>query len=365
MAYGVRAIPELRELWQPAQADGGGVLLVTSGLLCELFQRGFCEYGKKHNVAVDWLNIYIKGSGFERYLVRHNILRYKERKIAALSGWLAGNIQNYDKVLFINLDEAGVQLAFDNKGQLEKKGYLFLVDIIRHFDKIDRFCDCLMMFKDAFTFEYADTGKYLREYGAEVKYVTLGSSYCPQPSAAAYEYDISLVLSGKNRKRLKYLDCIADWCLNNGTKLFVAGSFWPRRHLLPRVIGALKFRFKHPTLYRYVENRHIAPEEVAHVYNHSRICPNINTEGHLSFNLRGFDVMLSNSLLITDPEDLSGLKLEAGKHFVMAEDADDMLKKIGYFLEHEKERREIAEAGFEAATKQYSFVDTLDRIFES
>jgi spore maturation protein CgeB len=57
---------------------------------------------------------------------------------------------------------------------------------------------------------------------------------------------------------------------------------------------------------------------------------------------------------------------EIGKEIVTFEygDIDDVRQKLAWFLSHEVERKKIAQAGYERARKQHSFIERLKKIFE-
>jgi hypothetical protein len=57
---------------------------------------------------------------------------------------------------------------------------------------------------------------------------------------------------------------------------------------------------------------------------------------------------------------------EIGKEIVTFEygDIDDVRQKLAWFLSHEAERKKIAQAGYERARKQHTFIERLKRIFD-
>jgi len=60
-------------------------------------------------------------------------------------------------------------------------------------------------------------------------------------------------------------------------------------------------------------------------------------------------------LLVTDMKDNLGEIFEIGKEVVAYKDADDLVEKIKYYLEHEDERAKIAKAGQERTLKDHSY----------
>lgn len=89
---------------------------------------------------------------------------------------------------------------------------------------------------------------------------------------------------------------------------------------------------------------------------------NINISYHKSPNQRNFDVMVCDSLLITDKQDMADLPLVVGKDFVMTNGSDEMLDKVKYYLEHEDERQRISNNGRNKAESYFLFETTLDKL---
>ena len=44
---------------------------------------------------------------------------------------------------------------------------------------------------------------------------------------------------------------------------------------------------------------------------------------------------------------------------------EDLAEKTGYYLEHEKERREIAHNGYEKVKQHHSYVNRIETILET
>ena len=127
----------------------------------------------------------------------------------------------------------------------------------------------------------------------------------------------------------------------------------------------MKFRRKHPILYKYVKNEYLTPEQLAQVYIDSKICLNINIEKHHSFNTRNFDVMVLGRLLITDEEDLTGIDVIPGDEFVMSNNVENMLESIDKYLGDTNKGLEIAIRGKNKVKKKYCLENTIKKIFHN
>lgn len=87
--------------------------------------------------------------------------------------------------------------------------------------------------------------------------------------------------------------------------------------------------------------------EMAETYRSARIGLNVSRDDFLrDANLRCFEVMAGGGLLLTPtPTELTQLGLEDGTHFVGFQSEQDLAEKIRYYLQHENERKEIAQRG--------------------
>lgn len=83
----------------------------------------------------------------------------------------------------------------------------------------------------------------------------------------------------------------------------------------------------------------------------------------LGVKARIFEVCLSGGFLLT--EYFPGIEnyFEIDKEIVCFHDAEEMIQKIIYYLNHDKERRIIAHAGWERATNEYTCFHMMSRVF--
>ncbi len=95
--------------------------------------------------------------------------------------------------------------------------------------------------------------------------------------------------------------------------------------------------------------------EMASVFSQSKIIFNKSVKGDL--NMRVFEALASGSLLITDPCPGSAQPemFYSGQELVTYENADDLLAKIAYYLDHEKEREAIARQGMECVLRAHTY----------
>ncbi|MCL5962157.1 MAG: glycosyltransferase, partial [Chloroflexi bacterium] len=118
-------------------------------------------------------------------------------------------------------------------------------------------------------------------------------------------------------------------------------------------------RFRTNDLYRSY-----LPEEVGRVYSQSRIVFNTSIAGDV--NMRVFEGTASGALMLTD-SGANGLNdlFEVGREVVVFKDDDDLLEKIAYYLAHEDERRQIAEAGHRRTQAQHTYVHRVRALLDA
>lgn len=78
--------------------------------------------------------------------------------------------------------------------------------------------------------------------------------------------------------------------------------------------------------------------------------------------LRIFDILGAGGFLITNYQKELEDYFEIGKDLVVYESIDDLCEKVGYYLEHEEERIEIAKNGYKKVAEYYSFDVQLNEL---
>jgi hypothetical protein len=82
-------------------------------------------------------------------------------------------------------------------------------------------------------------------------------------------------------------------------------------------------------------------------------------------NMRVFEVMAMGRPLLTNREaEINGLSdlFVDGEHLIVYDDANDLDKKVRYYLDHEDEREAIAHAGHQLAITQHRYLDRVDTL---
>lgn len=105
-------------------------------------------------------------------------------------------------------------------------------------------------------------------------------------------------------------------------------------------------------------------KESSYIFYHSKINLNITLRSIKSgIPLRAFDIMGSQGFLLTNyQEDFLDCFIP-GQDYVYYTDKDDLLDKTEYYLSHEKERRSIAQAGYEQVLRCHTYEHRIPALF--
>jgi spore maturation protein CgeB len=101
-------------------------------------------------------------------------------------------------------------------------------------------------------------------------------------------------------------------------------------------------------------------ENAARIYADSRVSFNIALNDDV--NMRNFEVLGAGGFLLTKRVAALEELLEDGVHCVMWDTLDDAMAKAKYYIEHEDERKKIAEAGYKHVIANHTIDHRVDVI---
>lgn len=100
-----------------------------------------------------------------------------------------------------------------------------------------------------------------------------------------------------------------------------------------------------------------------YVFKKAKINLNISLRSILSgIPLRAFDIMGAGGFLLTNYQEDFLDFFVPGEDFVFYESKTDLLDKIGYYLDHEAERAQIAENGLRKISADHTYVNRINEI---
>jgi Glycosyl transferases group 1 len=114
-------------------------------------------------------------------------------------------------------------------------------------------------------------------------------------------------------------------------------------------------------------NRHYTPEEMAIVYQQSKIVVNLSRDDYLQdANLRCFEVMASGALLITHkPTELAQIGFIEGVHYVTYQRESDINKIVRFYLDNEASRQAITSAARNFVLNEHTYDSRVQTILNS
>ncbi|WBL21660.1 glycosyltransferase family protein [Zunongwangia sp. HRR-M8] len=156
-----------------------------------------------------------------------------------------------------------------------------------------------------------------------------------------------------------YPDFKADRAFDVGWVGRLDGSFYKIRK---EQVEAISKNFKTNDI-----NKFYNQDELISIYTNSKIAINISRDDYMiDANLRCFEILAAGALLITKkPTELNEIGLVAGKHFVTYTTTEELLQKIKYYLENDKERNRIALQGYKQVNLYHDFSNRVEKIREA
>lgn len=107
-------------------------------------------------------------------------------------------------------------------------------------------------------------------------------------------------------------------------------------------------------------------DEMPLVFHNSKINLNITSRTIESgIPQRVFDILACGGFCLTNYQPEIAELFEDGLELVMYTDIDDMLQKVEYYLTHEEERKQIAQAGYEKVKTAFSIRDRIVELINS
>ncbi len=152
---------------------------------------------------------------------------------------------------------------------------------------------------------------------------------------------------------------------------FAGAGYYNRRNVFLKLIDLKNFKIwgrdwdLNSPLGLFIKNNNLGftEEEAVKIYNYTKININlhsssyhwdINPEGDF-LNPRFYEIIACGGFQLVDYRKYMEPEFEPGKDFVVFNDVMDLKKKIEYYFEHEGERLEIANHGYEKARIHHTY----------
>lgn len=109
--------------------------------------------------------------------------------------------------------------------------------------------------------------------------------------------------------------------------------------------------------------RPVGFDEYVGLYQRTKIGFNVHNRGEYTVGgYRMFELPANGVMQICDGGEHLNAFFEVGKEVVGYQYADDLIDKLGYYLKHDDERRQIAHAGFQRVTRTHRFAQRMHEV---
>jgi spore maturation protein CgeB len=166
---------------------------------------------------------------------------------------------------------------------------------------------------------------------------------------------------------------IVNYLGQNGVRMDIFGDGWKRRYIKDNIKKFLmgkdiRFPVKNKNI---VAHGSISDENYIRLFSQSKICIGLSSCGEthangdriLQIRLRDFEAPMCGAFYITEyQEDLAEF-YEIGKEIVCYKSKEELLDKIKYYLRHDSEREQIAQAGYKRAQRDHTWQRRFELFF--
>ncbi|QWG58717.1 hypothetical protein EXW26_26360 [Bacillus mycoides] len=237
----------------------------------------------------------------------------------------------------------------------EIKCVLWMMDSLSRFPKA---LESLEIYYKVVYFE-EDDKKYFEDVTKGI-YIPMGyNSNIYQQSEEDKDIDICFAGYGYP-KRKEILNELAKQLCDENLKIIIIGEYGNKRRPLTHMCQKIKYRY----LYKVLKNHTVTPEELNRLYNRSKICLNINFEGHHGINPRTFEIAATNSFQLTDFNKGVTSFYDIQEDIIVFEEVNDLVKKVRYYLKNEKERKRIANNAYEKTVNKQSMENRVEEFLK-
>ena len=211
-------------------------------------------------------------------------------------------------------------------------------------------------FDDIFVFEECDVN-YLKQLGKDATYLPVGYNSAFKKMDLSQDIDISFIGS-PFPNRLKLLDVVARAAEENNWNLKIIGPFYDTKYPWKKFL----FKYKHPHIDKFLENRTVSPAEASEIYNRSKICLNIHAEKHKSPNPRTFEIMATGAFELMDYREYCGIAREG--NIVTYRNPNELIERVIQYLDDHEARNKIASNGYNVTVNRLSMENVINSIIE-
>ncbi|MBP2657673.1 MAG: hypothetical protein H6Q69_705 [Firmicutes bacterium] len=253
---------------------------------------------------------------------------------------------NPERIIVLNGEYLSQETMDKLKGK-NRQTVLWLIDSILRFPHIEK---VIHYYDKVFSFDPRDEKYLMDKYKIGCPYLPVG--YDPEiykPGSQERDIDICFV-GNATANRIAVLRRVAEYACGKNIKFTVVGKYWSDRYFWKK----RRFARKYEPLGLFVQNKAMNPIDVAKLYQRTKICLNIHISDHDGINPRLFEIMGTKSMELVDYKPKLMELIDIDNEVAVYQDADDLINKIEYYLNHSEERENIAAKGYKKALEQFT-----------
>lgn len=309
---------------------------------------------KTHIINFEEENIPVKGNKFiDKFLLKFK----REYYIAEY-----GKKVNKDLISFVNNNDIkdilvikGSYITRETLEYLKKKGCTLIMWMMDSVYRESQSMDTLELYDYRFMFEKTDIKKLQEAKNIDSYFLPLCyDNFVYDVKDIKRNVDISFVGSFANYEhRVVLFERIIEEFKEYNIEIY-------GKYLMPsKPERYIKYYLKGYN--KYFKNRFLSPKEVSNLYSRSKVCINIhNKQSKEGCNPRFFEIIGTKSFELVD--NIEYIKRNFDEYTCIYESTDDLINKIRYYLDNEKERAEIINKGYEYISKNHTFINRIEEI---
>jgi spore maturation protein CgeB len=180
--------------------------------------------------------------------------------------------------------------------------------------------------------------------------------------ARPMQHDVSFIGQAHGDRRT-----VVNTIQSNGIDLLVKGTHWNlrRRHMYAHKLGLLSAN----ALNAIVNETRISQDAMIDIFRSSRINLNLTASSQTKYRNqikgRNFEIPGCGGFQLSEYADRIEEYFVPDKEIVCFRSTGEMIEKIQYYLQHEEERKAVADAGYQRAMKDHTYEQRFRSLFHS
>jgi len=142
-------------------------------------------------------------------------------------------------------------------------------------------------------------------------------------------------------------------------------QLWGKSWEWYNIFHQYEYKVKRKQLKKHINNYDVGPNVINNIYNSSKICINIHhPQSKEGLNPRTFEILGSGGFELVDHKQKLDDMFETGIELESYNNNKELFEKIEYFINNDRDRLKISQAGYAKAKKYHTFQNRADIILK-